>query len=189
MPFGATLTEHAGDLMITTPGAEVSDLLVTGAVVVAAPDVTLRRVHVLGTDGDTVRQTKTAPRLTIEDCDLATRAAETAGVVQEAPGLTVRRCRVDGPGNGIVVRSDNATVTENFFTERGVLIESNVSTGVTVEDNVRYRVDAPAWSGSHHLRVPHNRFLGFAPVIGWPDGRPGNEWRGNVGDNGEPVAP
>jgi len=216
VPSRATLVEHTGDLTITTPGTVLSDLLVTGALVVAAPDVTLRRVRVLGNVSDTVRQTDAAPRLTIEDCDLSTRVAETAdlvataAVVQEAPGLTVRRCRLDGPGNGIVVRSDNATVTENYFAKRGVLIESNVSTvvvrgntmlavgmddldgpitGVTVEQNTLYRVDAPGWSGSHHIRVLRNTFLGFAPVVGWQDGPPGNQWRDNVDDRGAPVRP
>ncbi|MCA1655642.1 MAG: hypothetical protein LC635_04190 [Pseudonocardiaceae bacterium] len=45
VPAGANLGDHYGDLRVTTPGQVISDLRVTGAVIVDAPNVTLVAGH------------------------------------------------------------------------------------------------------------------------------------------------
>ncbi|HEX6684104.1 MAG TPA: hypothetical protein VF062_14970 [Candidatus Limnocylindrales bacterium] len=102
-----TRSVHSGDLRITTAGALISDLHVTGTIVVEAPNVTLRRVRVARErDGYwAVRQLSSARNLTIETSEIGGdgRHSVQHGIAQEADGLTVRDTVVRAVEMGITV--------------------------------------------------------------------------------------
>lgn len=198
VPLDTALTDHAGDLRVTTPGAVVSNLRVNGAVVVDAPNVTLRRVQVYGRNGTAVRQTSRASGLTIELSDL------TGTVVQEAGGLTLRRCVADtiaatvdttvvdtylgelrarAGASGLVLRHDTATtITLNDL--------DGPITDVTIEDSDLGTIAAPREPWSRDIRVRRNVFRSDTPSTGWNAQAPGNEWTGNTSrETGGPVGP
>jgi hypothetical protein len=107
IPGNAQLVRHAGDLHVTTPGATIRDLEVTGTIYVAASNVTLTRVRVVAKGDFAIRQQPGAKNLTVESCDLA--GAE-HGIRQEDVGLTVRLCDIHGVRVGVSVTS-SATLT------------------------------------------------------------------------------
>src|SRR5689334_3787651 len=72
VPAGKTLRTHTGDLVITTAGTVIDGLLVTGSIIVQAPDVTIRntRVSPPHTAYWLIRQTPGATNLDIENSEL-----------------------------------------------------------------------------------------------------------------------
>lgn len=199
VPVDTTLRAHNGDLRVTTPGAVVTNLRVTGVVVVEAPDVTLRRLSVSGRGGLAVRQAAGAPGLTVELSDLG------GSVVQEAAGLTLRRCTT-----GRVQGRDGLTVVDTFFSgplevragTNGIVARHNTVprivlgnvngpvTAVTIENSDLGMVAAPTEPGSRDIRVRRNVFREDPPSTGWNDQGPGFEWTGNTRrDTGAPIGP
>jgi len=192
VPVGAVLADHHGDLRVTTPGAVVSDLRITGSVIVDAPDVTLRRVIVVaGYAAPAVRQN--ASRLSIEDSELS----GSSSIAQSAGGLSVRRSRLESGGT----LAKDAVLNDNYLNAAdlvvspgtsGVLLRHNVMgrvtlndfdapiTNVTIENNVLMQVDAPTEPGSASIHVLNNRFVGSAPSTGWNPGAPDYLWSGNT---------
>jgi hypothetical protein len=199
VPVDTTLRAHSGDLRVTTPGAVVTNLRVTGVVVVSAPDVTLRRVSVSGRGGLAVRQTAAASRLTIELSDLA------GSVVQEASGLTLRRCttgRVAGRGGltavdtffsgPLEVRSGTTNVVARHNTIGRIVLGdmSGPVSDVTIEDSDLGMVAAPTEPGSRDIRVRRNVFREDPPSTGWNDQGPGFVWTANTSrGTGAPIGP
>jgi hypothetical protein len=202
VPVGATLNDHHGDLRITTAGQVVTDLRVTGSVIVDAPNVTLRRVIVVAPYG-TVAVRQNAGNLTVEDSELSGGQSLTQG----ATGLTVRRSRLEF---GATIAS-GAQLFDSFFSYSAVLVPSGSSTvllrhnsfgsvtmndldgpirGVTVENNVLMQVDAPTEAGSASIHVLNNRFTGSAPSTGWNPAAPDYQWSGNTfAGSGAPAKP
>jgi hypothetical protein len=199
VPVDTTLRAHNGDLRVTTPGAVITNLRITGTVVVEAPNVTLRRVSVSGRGGLAVRQAAAASRLTIELSDLA------GAVVQEAAGLTLRRCTT-----GRVAGRDGITVVDTYFSGplevspgtthvvarhntvgRVVLGNGNGPVAdVTVEDSDLGMVAAPTEPGSRDIRVRRNVFREDPPSTGWNSQGPGYVWTGNTSRaTGRPIGP
>ncbi|MPZ79296.1 MAG: hypothetical protein GEV28_02430 [Actinophytocola sp.] len=198
VPLDTAMTDHEGDLHVTTPGTMVSNLRVNGAVVVDAPNVTLRRVQVYGRNGTAVRQTSRASGLTIELSDL------TGTVVQEAGGLTLRRCVTDS-----IAATSGTTVVDTYFgslqaaagATRLVLRHNTVTTitlndldgpitDVTIEDGDLGTVAAPSEPWSRDIRVRRNVFRSDSPSTGWNAQAPGYEWTGNTSRaTGGPVGP
>jgi hypothetical protein len=203
VPLSATLGDHYGDLRITTAGQVVTDLRVTGSVIVDAPNVTLRRVLIVAPGGaPAVRQN--AAGLTIENSELAGGASLT----QNAGGLVIRRSRLEA---GITI-SSSAQVVDSFVGSADVLIPSGSRTvllrhntmnrvtmndfdapirGVTVENSLLSQVDAPTTAGSASIYVLGNRFRGSAPSTGWnPPSATDSRWSDNTFvDSGAPANP
>ena len=202
VPLGASLSDHYGNLRITTPGQVVSDLRVTGSVIVDAPNVTLRRVLVIASYGaPAVRQN--ADNLTIDSSELSGGQSLTQG----GSGLVVRRSRLE---NGVTITT-GAQLYDNHLDVADVLIPSHSSsvllrhntmgrvtmndldapiTGVTVENSLLTQVDAPTEAGSASIHVLGNRFRGSAPSTGW--NRDGNDyqWSNNTfADSGATANP
>jgi len=192
VPVGAVLADHHGDLRITTPGQVVSDLRVTGTVIVEAQHVTLRRVIVVAAFGSPALS-QNAGDLTIEDSELS----GTPSVAQRANGLTVRRSRLE---SGVTLIGD-AQLLDNYLNTADVLIQSGAAgvllrhnvmgrvtmndldapiTNVTIENSVLLQVDAPTEPGSASVHVLSNRFLGSAPSTGWKPAAPDYRWSGNT---------
>lgn len=202
VPLGATLGDHYGDLRITTAGQTVSDLRVTGSVIVDAPNVTLKRILVVAPQGVVaVRQNATG--LTIIDSELFGGSSLT----QNAAGLTVHRSRLE---SGVSVTSGarlydchldfaDVLVSSNSV---GVLLRHNTFDHVTmndfdgpirsvdIENNLLNQVDAPTEAGSASIHVVANRFRGSAPSTGWNSSATDYRWSDNTYvDTGAPANP
>lgn len=202
VPLGASLTDHYGNLRITTPGQVVSDLRVTGSVIVDAPNVTLRRVLVIASYGaPAVRQN--ADNLTIDSSELSGGQSLTQG----GSGLVIRRSRLE---NGVTITT-GAQLYDNNLDLADVLIPSHSSsvllrhntmgrvtmndldapiTGVTIENSLLTQVDAPTEAGSANIHVLGNRFRGSAPSTGWNSNGNDYQWSNNTfADSGAPANP
>ncbi len=202
VPVGAVLADHHGDLRITTPGQVVSDLRVTGTVIVDAQNVTLRRVIVVAAFGSPALS-QNAGNLTVEDSELSGAPS----VAQHAGGLSVRRSRLE---SGVTLVGD-AQLLDNYLSSADVLVQSGAAgvllrhnvtgqvtmddfdgaiTNVTIENGVLLKVDAPIGSGSASIHVLNNRFLGSAPSTGWDPSAPDYRWSGNTfASSGAPANP
>jgi hypothetical protein len=202
VPLNASLGDHFGDLRITTAGQVVTDLRVTGSVIVDAPNVTLRRVLVVAQAGTpAVRQN--AGGLTIENSELSGGVSLTQG----AGGLVVRRSRLEA---GITITS-GAQVFDSFLGSADVLVPSGSTSvllrhntmdrvsmsdieapirGVTIENSLLTTVDVPTAAGSASIYVLGNRFRGNAPSTGWTASATDFRWSGNTFvDSGAPANP
>jgi hypothetical protein len=201
VPLGATLDDHYGDLRVTTPGQTVSDLRVTGTVIVDAPNVTLKRVLVVAPQGAAaVRQN--ANGLTVIDSELSGGTSLTQGTA----GLTIRRSRLEA---GVTITS-GAQLFDCHLAVADVLVASNSSgilvrhntfrrvtmddlagpvRNVTIENNLLNQVDAPTKAGSASIHVLSNRFRGNAPSTGWDSSAPDYRWSDNTyADSGAPAS-
>lgn len=202
VPLGATLGDHYGDLRITTAGQVVSDLRVNGAVIVDAPNVTLKRVLVVAPYGTpAVRQN--ASGLTVVDSELSGGSS----LVQSASGLTVRRSRLEAD----VTIATGAQLFDNYLNLANVLVPSGSNTillrhntigrvtmsdlnspirGVAIENNLLSVVDFPTEPGSASIHVLGNRFRGSAPSTGWKAAANDYQWSNNTfADSGAPASP
>ncbi len=118
---------YRGDLEVTTAGAVISDLVVTGTILVEAPNVTLRRVRVARESDGTwaVRQLPGATNLTIEDSEIGGDGRHTVqrGIAQEADGLVVRGTVVRAVQVGITVLTratvENTRIVDLLHTDKG----------------------------------------------------------------------
>jgi hypothetical protein len=150
---GTPLDTHHGDLRVSTPGTQVTNLWVTGALIIDAPGVRLSGVRVTGG----VRQH--ARDLVVVDSELG------AGLTQDAPELTLVGSDVTGP---VLVRAGHVVVLDNYFARGGVVVAARdvvvrhntlasvvvTSAGdVTVEHNLVGTIRAPAG-----VLVRDNRF-------------------------------
>lgn len=202
VPLGASLRDHYGNLRITTANQVVSDLRVTGSVIVDAPNVTLRRVLVIASYGaPAVRQN--ADNLTIENSELTGGQSLTQG----GSGLVIRRSRLE---NGVTITT-GAQLFDNHLDMADVLIPSHSNsillrhnamgrvtmndldapiTRVTIENSTLTQVDAPTEPGSASIHVLGNRFRSSAPSTGWDPPGPDYQWSNNTfADSGAPANP
>jgi Right handed beta helix region len=137
VPAGTALRPHPGDLTVSTPGAVVDGVSVTGIVIVQAPNVTIRHTRVAPSRRAywVVRQLPGATSLVIEDSELAGGAQVQTGVSQEASGLTVRRTSIHDVDRGIVAR-DRVSVQDSLLygLSTGIADQGGV-TGVAIVHN------------------------------------------------------
>lgn len=202
VPLGATLGDHYGDLRVTIAGQTVSDLRVTGSVIVDAPNVTLKRVLVVAPQG-AVAVRQNANGLTIVDSELS----GSTSLTQAAADLTVHRSRLEA---GVSITS-GARLFDCHLYLADVLVSSNSSgillrhntfnqvtmndldgpiRGVDIEDNLLTQVDAPTGDGSASIHVLSNRFHGSAPSTGWKPSAADYRWSDNTYvDSGAPAKP
>jgi len=116
VPAGKTLRTHTGDLVITTAGTVIDGLLVTGSIIVQAPDVTIRntRVSPPHTAYWLIRQTPGATNLDIENSELVGNGVH-IGVNMETSGLRVQACDIHDVDTAVAVGGDSATVRANYL--------------------------------------------------------------------------
>ena len=106
-PAGWTPLETVdGGYRVSTPGAVVEDLRINGTLVVAAPNVTVRRVQVVGgvidnSDGDGCYGGLVVEDTTIEKGDAHTLAVDPAAI--SPGGYTARRVKIEGLAEGFRV--------------------------------------------------------------------------------------
>jgi hypothetical protein len=116
VPAGKTLRTHAGDLVITTAGTVIDGLLVTGSIIVQAPDVTIRNTRVSPPHSAywLIRQTPGATNLDIENSELVGNGVH-IGVNMETSGLRVQACDIHDVDTAVAVAGDSATVRLNYL--------------------------------------------------------------------------
>jgi hypothetical protein len=116
VPAGKTLRTHAGDLVITTAGTVIDGLLVTGSIIVQAPNVTIRNTRVYPPHGAfwLIRQTPGATNLDIENSELVGNGVH-IGVNMETSGLRVQACDIHDVDTAMAVAGDSATVRLNYL--------------------------------------------------------------------------
>ncbi len=157
VPLGTTLRTHRGDLTVTARGAVVDAMLVTGSIIVQAPDVTIRRTRVAPASPVywVIRQLPQATNLIIEDSELAGGGVH-IGVNEESAGLTVRRCAIHHVDTAVSLGGDRATIQDSYL--------HDVSTGVG------------AAGGNDTVTIRHNTIVSLPAgeaAIGFADqGRP-----------------
>jgi len=116
VPAGTTLRTHAGDLVITTAGTVIDSMLVTGSIIVQAPNVTIRntRVSPPHTAYWLIRQTPGATNLDIENSELVGNGVH-IGVNMETSGLRVAACDIHDVDTAVSLSGDSATVQDNYL--------------------------------------------------------------------------
>ena len=107
VPGGVTLAAYAGPCTITTAGTVVDGADVTCNLVIAAPDVTVRRSRLR--EGFVVRETTGA---TIEDS-----TSDTGVAISSSKDVTLARNDIHGPGDGLHITSDGSAHCENILVE------------------------------------------------------------------------
>jgi hypothetical protein len=137
VPAGIALRTHRGDLDINVAGTVIDGMLVTGSIIVQAPNVTIRNTRIApsATTYWAVRQL--APNLTIEDSEIAGGGVAQSGVSQESTGLVVARCAVHDVFSGAVLGT-RASVKDSSFHDLsiGVSSQGNVSDITVRHDSI-----------------------------------------------------
>ncbi len=163
VPAGTTLTD-SGSLTITTNGAVVQNLNISGAITVNASNVTIRNCRITSGDYYPIRwDSGEHTGLLVEDSEIiGTSSAVTAGLSFD--NYTARRVFVTGAADGFKANSD-------------VLIEDCYVTGLWVtQDSHNDGVQA---TGGSNVTLRHNTFKlggqsGVSAVV-----QIGNEWGTN----------
>jgi hypothetical protein len=133
----------------------VSDLLVTGTVTVAAPNVIIRRTRIVASGQFAVRQLPGATNLAMEDSEVSGKngASVQYGIMQGAAGLDVRRCHVHGVQQGVEAGSE-ARITDSLIDR---LVQSSSTTGVATRGGtgltVRHSVVLNSTAGGTAIAV------------------------------------
>jgi hypothetical protein len=117
VPAGITLTP-SGSITISTPGAVVSGLNISGTVNINANNVTLKNVRVRSSSFAVVRIQAGRSGVVIQDCEIdgvGTNNAGNHGIAGE--GATVRRCEIFNVENGITPQSSNSPwiIEDNYI--------------------------------------------------------------------------
>jgi hypothetical protein len=132
VPRGTALRTHTGDLVVTTPGTVVQALLVTGTIVVRAPNVTIRstRITPAGHVYWAIKQEAGATNLRVQDSEITGNAQ--LGISQEAAGLSVSRTSIHDVEQAVAV-DDNCTIADSYLDRAlvGVISQGGAS-GLTV---------------------------------------------------------
>jgi hypothetical protein len=107
---------HDGNLTVGQPGAVIEDMLITGAVIVHAPNVTIRRSRVYGTISNWSRGQEFGGLL-IEDVEIG----PDSGVDRESTdgavgtyGYTARRVEIHNMVDGFRVAGDNVRIEDSY---------------------------------------------------------------------------
>ena len=146
VPLGAALTP-SGSITISTAGAVVSGLDITGEVVITAPNVTLRNCKVRATTFVGIYVTGSGAL--IENCEVMSVYANgsTKGIWFDdtATGSTVRKCNIHDVEDGVYVSTRNIAVTDNYIHDLnstgfdphydGIQLHGGVTSDVTIHHN------------------------------------------------------
>lgn len=205
VPSGVALTP-SGSITVTTNGAIIDGLDISGQIVVNADNVTIRNCRITSSDYYPIDYARAG--LLIEDCEIiGTADAVTAAVSFD--NYTIRRCNIGGTTDGLKANSDvviedcyihdlrvsggshndgiqstggsNVTVRHNTIDtgDAGVAIQFGSSdTGWLVTDNL---IHSSGWAFNGGAGTSNDTFTNnrFAPVPGWY-GPIGVEGTGNV---------
>lgn len=107
---------HEGDLWVTTPGAVIENLHVTGSIEVRANDVTIRNTKVEGGIWNQENDAVQYGGLLIEDTEVgpASPGPDTPEVAIGTSGYTARRVEIHGVTDGFRVAGPNVRIESSF---------------------------------------------------------------------------
>jgi len=140
VPKGTVLTP-SGSIQVTTDGAIVEDLDISGTITVLANDVTIRRVHIRTGDYYPIRYFDNGNTgLLVEDSEIeATSGNATSGIA--FANYTARRLNIHGAADGL--KADSNVLIEDCWihdlsngpTEHNDDVQSTGGKGVTIRHN------------------------------------------------------
>lgn len=145
VPAGVTLTNHAGGLVVTTPGQVIDGRRITGTVDIRAHDVVIRNSEVQGRIANDT--TGTRYRFTIEDSTVAPPSGCSSwgnGAIGVSD-YTARRVRISGFPDGFRIAGSNILIEDSFVT----LCSSN-------PDDHSDGIQAYGASGGTDIVIRHN---------------------------------
>lgn len=162
VPVGTSLTS-SGSFTVTTNGAVIDSLNVTGQIVVRANNVTIRRTRITSGDYYPIDYTGSHTGLLVEDCEiLGTSYNVTAGL--SFNNYTARRVFVTGCADG-------------FKADANALIEDCYVDGLAIGPSTHN--DGVQATGGSNVTLRHNTFkLGDEPGVSAVV-QLGNEWDTN----------
>lgn len=145
VPSGQTLT-NSGDLTLSTPGATVSNLNVSGTVTITAANVTLMNCRITTSHASAVVTVNAGGSgAIIRDCEINGGGSSTYGILSRsgATGNTYLRCNIHGSENGIDP-GNNDTVRDSYIW------------GILNTDNGDPHYDGIEFDGGNGLLIEHN---------------------------------
>lgn len=160
--IGTVLT-NSGSITVSTPGAVISGLNVTGSITIAASDVTVRNCRVDGSGGEYcigMDSGLSIVNLTVANCELFAvsngnfaQSHCRAGVATfgQHSGLEVRYCNIYGMENGI--ENGSGYIHDNYIHDFQAW---TVGADETHDDCIQ----TFGFSGAGGMRVIHNTFYG-----------------------------
>lgn len=142
---GTVLTQHYGDLIITTPGAVISNLDIHGTVYINAPNVTLENCNITAANYVVVRVQNGVQGVTVQDCTINGSGTNNDGSAGIQGTGTFLRNNIFNVENGITVDdSGKSTLIEGNYIHDlrasgsphydGIQIDGNIS-NVTISHN------------------------------------------------------
>ena len=161
VPAGTALTPR-GQLTITTAGAVVEGLDITGGVVVAAANVTIRKCRIRSSTQYVIKNNSTG--LLVEDCEIDGLNGTGNSMGLGDGNLTVRRCNIHGTENGFNV--GGPTIVEDSW------IHDLYTGGGAHTDGMQFN------QGASGITVRHNTIVSrpgsTSCIIMWDEGNPQN---------------
>lgn len=115
VPAGTTLTPHIGDLVVTTAGAVISGLDITGSVIIKAPNVTVENCKITSTDFAVVSIYDGITGTTIQNCTISGTGAGPQGQNGIGGSGTFLNNNIYGTENGINVEGSNTVIKGNYI--------------------------------------------------------------------------
>jgi hypothetical protein len=124
---GSVLTQHQGDLIITTAGTVVQNQEILGNVIVRASNVTLRNCIIRGattppTSGSyalILQSSNSNTGLVVEDCTLVSQSPNNWTVGVQGCNFTMRRCDVSATVDGIDVSGAGNVLVDSCYIHDG----------------------------------------------------------------------
>ncbi|MBH5398275.1 right-handed parallel beta-helix repeat-containing protein [Bradyrhizobium sp. CNPSo 4010] len=115
VPAGTALTPHIGDLVVTTAGAVISGLDITGSVIIKAPNVTVENCKITSTDFAVVNIYDGITGTTIQNCTISGTGAGPQGQNGIGGSGTFLNNNIYGTENGINVEGSNTVIKGNYI--------------------------------------------------------------------------
>lgn len=115
VPAGMTFTPHSGDLVVTTAGAVISGLDITGSVIIAAPNVTIENCKITSTEYATVNINTGVTGTVVQNCTINGLGAGPQGSDGIAGAGTFLNNNIYGVENGINVEGSNTVIKGNYI--------------------------------------------------------------------------
>jgi hypothetical protein len=159
VPAGTNLTQHNGNLVITTPGAVYDALDIHGFVIVKAPDVTIRRSIIRG--GHTDRNTglvmvtdANARNFVLEDSELVPEFASVHLNAIKGWNYTMRRVNAHGTVDIAEIYGDNVRIESSWLHDNTPYAnDPNQHGGPSHDDGIQVE-------SGHHITIIGNTITG-----------------------------
>jgi len=159
VPAGTVLTQHYGNLTITTPGTRLDAMDIHGFVTIKAPNVTISRSIIRGGQATTniglvTNYDPRATGLVVQDSELVPEFPSVWIDGVKGANFTVRRVNIHGTTDNVKVHGDNVTVEDSWLHDSVYLAsDPNQNGGPTHNDVVQVL-------GGRNIRILGNSLSG-----------------------------